>query len=373
MSVFYDDILVYSRTWIEHLSHLEKVFSILLSNQLYVNQSKCLIGKGEVEYLGHIISEARVSADPKKICSMEAWPVPTNATALYRFLGLAGYYRKFIQGYGAIVAPLTKLLKKNGFQWSKQAEESFHNLKRAMTQALVLSLPDFSKQFVVEVDALGNGLGAVLMQEGKPLAYYSKAITGRALGQSTYEKELMAIVHLVHQWRNYLLGRRFHIRTNHSSLKYLLEQRITTMDKQRWIVKLMGYDYEIEYRLGRENKAIDALSRLHGELSAVTYQQPAWLEEIRNEARHDPKLSSIKEALKNGAHNTHGLVERDGILWNKDRLVLPPNSPHKEAVIHEFHNTPMGGHSGMFRTYKRIASSFYWVGMKKDIQDYIRR
>lgn len=115
VSVFYDDILVYSRTWIEHLSHLEKVFSILLSNQLYVNQSKCLIGKGEVEYLGHIISEARVSADPKKICSMEAWPVPTNATALCGFLGLAGYYRKFIQGYGAIVAPLTKLLKKNGF------------------------------------------------------------------------------------------------------------------------------------------------------------------------------------------------------------------------------------------------------------------
>lgn len=119
-----------------------------------------------------------------------------------------------------------------------------------MTQAPVLSLPDFSKQFVVEVDASGNGLGAVLMQEAKPLAYYSKAITGRALGRSTYEKELMAIVHLVHQWRNYLLGRRFRIRTNHSSLKYLLEQRITTMDQQRWIVKLMGYDYEIEYRLG---------------------------------------------------------------------------------------------------------------------------
>ena len=135
----------------------------------------------------------------------------------------------------------------------------------------------------------------------------------------------------------------------------------------------MGYDYEIEYRPRRENKAVNALSRLHGELSAVTYQQPAWLEEICNEAHHDPKLSSIKEALKNGAHNTHGLVERDRLLWNKDRLVLPPNSSHKEGVIHEFHNTPMGGHSSMFRTYKRIVSNFYWVGMKKDIQDYIQR
>ena len=183
-----------------------------------------------MEYLGHIISESRVSAYPKKIRSMEAWPVLTNATALCGFHGLTGYYQKFIQGYDAIAAPLAKLLKKNGFQWSKQAEESFHNLKRAMTQALVLSLPDFSKQFVVEADALGNGLGTVLMQEGKPLAYYSKAITGRSLGRSTYEKELMAIVHSVHQWRNYLLGHRFRIRTNHNSLKYLLEQRITTMD-----------------------------------------------------------------------------------------------------------------------------------------------
>ena len=135
---------------------------------------------------------------------MEAWPVPTNAIALRGFVGLTDYYWKFIQGYGAIAAPLTKLLKKNGFQWSKQAEESFHKLKRAMTQAPVLSLPNFYKQFVVEADASGNGLGAVLMQEGKPLAYYSKAITGRALGRSTYGKELMAIVHSVHQWRNYL-------------------------------------------------------------------------------------------------------------------------------------------------------------------------
>ena len=114
--VFFDDILVYSRTWTEHLSYLEKVFSILLSNQLYVNQSKCLIGQREVEYLGHIISKAEVSVDPKKICTMETWLVPTNTTALCGFLGLTGYYWKFIQGYGIIAAPLTKLLKKNGFQ-----------------------------------------------------------------------------------------------------------------------------------------------------------------------------------------------------------------------------------------------------------------
>ena len=123
--VFFDDILVCSRTWTEHLSYLEKVFSILLSNQLYVNQSKCLIRKREMEYLGHIISEARVSADPKKICSIEAWPVPTNATALRGFLGLTDYYWKFIQGYGAIAAPSYQALEEKWFPMVETSRRIF--------------------------------------------------------------------------------------------------------------------------------------------------------------------------------------------------------------------------------------------------------
>lgn len=142
-----------------------------------------------------------------------------------------------------------------------------------MVQTPVLMLPDFSKQFAVEADALGIGLAAILMQEGRPVAYYSKAISRKALGRSTYEKELMASVLSVNQWRNYLVWRRFRIRTDYWSLKYLLEQCISTMDQQKWIVKLMGYDYDIEYRPGRENMAADALSRLHGELVAITYPQ----------------------------------------------------------------------------------------------------
>lgn len=191
---------------------------------------------------------------------METWPVPANTTALCGFLGLTGYYRKFICGYGSIAAPLTQLLKKDGFYWFEAAENAFHNLKQAMVQALVLTLPDFPKLFVVEADASGIGLGTALMQDGKPLAYYSKALSSKALGKSTYEKELMAIVLSVNQWRNYLVRCQFCIRTDHRSLKYFLEQRISTMDQQKWIVKLMGYDYEIEYRPGNETVAADALS-----------------------------------------------------------------------------------------------------------------
>ena len=131
---------------------------------------------------------------------MKSWPTPTNTTSLRGFLGLTGYYRKFIQNYGSIAAPLTKLLKKDGFKWSPEAEEAFQRLKQAMVQAPVLALTDFSKLFIVEADASGNGLGVVLMQEGHPIAFYGKAISERALGRSTYEKELMAIVHSVLKW-----------------------------------------------------------------------------------------------------------------------------------------------------------------------------
>ena len=120
---------------------------------------------------------------------MATWLVPSNTTALHGFLGLTGYYQKFIQGYGAIAAPLTRLLKKNGFHWTPEAEKAFHNLKQAMKQTPILILLDFSKLFAVEADASRIGLGAILMQEGRPLAYYSKAISGKALGQSTYKKK----------------------------------------------------------------------------------------------------------------------------------------------------------------------------------------
>ena len=176
-----------------------------------------------MEYLDHVISVTGVAADSAKIRSMETWPTPTTTTALHGFLGLTGYYRKFIKNYGTIAASLTQLLTKDGFHWSETAKKAFLTLKQAMIQAPVLALPDFAKQFVVESDASGTGLGAVLMQDGRPIAYYSKALSGRALVRSTYEKELMAIVLSIHQWCNYLLGWWFRIRTDHKSLKYLLE------------------------------------------------------------------------------------------------------------------------------------------------------
>lgn len=212
--VFFDDILVFSKSLDDHLIHLRTVLSFLLSNQLYAKQSKCVFGCGEVEYLGYIISSDGVRTDPRKIEAMQQWPIPRSVKALRGFLGLKGYYRKFIQNYGVIAAPLTALLKKNAFLWSPQAELAFEALKRAVSSPPVLALPNFSKTFVVDCDASNYGIGAVSMQDHRPLAFHSQALKGRSLHLSTYEKEFLALVSAVKRWRPYLVGKPFIIKTD---------------------------------------------------------------------------------------------------------------------------------------------------------------
>ncbi|KAK8928562.1 Transcription factor bHLH140 [Platanthera zijinensis] len=173
--IFFDDILFYNTGWEEHLTHVERVFSILRQHQLYAKQSKCSFGQEEVEYLGLLVSADGVKADPKKIESMLSWPHPQTVRALRGFLGLTGYYRRFVKDYSKISSPLTLLLQKDAFVWKAEAEAAFQSLKGAMTSTPVLALSDFTKEFVLETDASDVGIVAVLMQEGRPLAFYTKS------------------------------------------------------------------------------------------------------------------------------------------------------------------------------------------------------
>ena len=152
------------------------------------------------------------------------------------------------------------MLKKDSFILSLEAEKAFEQLKQIMTQAPVLVLPDFTKPFIVECDASGTGIGGVLMQDQKPIAFISQALQGKNLAMSTYDKEMLALVLAVQKWQPYLMGRKFILRTNHKSLKYLWEQKITTIAQQRWLSKMMGYDFVIKYKRGSENLVTDALS-----------------------------------------------------------------------------------------------------------------
>lgn len=207
--VFFDDILVYSKSWEDHLSHLHLVFDLLRKHQLYVKKQKCSFGQSKVEYLGHIVSRDGVAADPTKIQAILNWPIPSNVKELRGFLGITGYYQKFMPGYGKICQPLYHLTKKDGFHWSSDSQAAFQQLKQIMTSPQVITLPDFSTTFELECDASGNGIGAFLQQRGRPIAFTSQALGPRNQAFSTYERELIAIVHTIKKWQNYLQGRHF--------------------------------------------------------------------------------------------------------------------------------------------------------------------
>jgi hypothetical protein len=224
--VFFDDILIYSKNIKQHRLHVAQVFQILRIHQLKAKMSKCTFATPTVEYLGHVMSGEGVAIDPAKIKEISTWEAPKMIKQLRRFLGLTGYYRRFVQGYASICRPLHDALKKNSFAWSEAQQEAFDKLKIAMTTPPVLILPNFNLPLYLDTDASGKGLGAVLMQQGRPIAFFSKALGPKPLAQSIYEKEALAILESLRKWRHYLLGNKLIIRTDQKSLKYLSSQRL---------------------------------------------------------------------------------------------------------------------------------------------------
>jgi hypothetical protein len=175
--LFMNDILIYSRTLDDHVQHIRLVLQTLLQHKLFLKFKKCAFAQQNIEYLGHVISNDGVSTDPSKIDAMVNWHVPKSLTEVRGFLGLTGYYRKFVRNYGILAKPLTSLLKSKTFSWSKEADDAFQALKQAMTFVPVLTLPDFSISFEIETDACDRGVGAVLIQNGHPVAFFSKALS----------------------------------------------------------------------------------------------------------------------------------------------------------------------------------------------------
>jgi hypothetical protein len=192
--VFFDDILIYSSTISDHVQHLRAVLEVLKENHLFAKLSKCTFGQTKIEYLGHVINGKGVATDLAKISIIQSWPSPTNVTQLRAFLGLTGYYKRFIEGYGMICRPLFNALKQDSFKWSDEQQASFLKLKQVMSKPPVLALPDFTNTFVLDTNARGLGIGVVLMQQGQPITFLSKTLDPKAQAASIYEKEAMEIL-----------------------------------------------------------------------------------------------------------------------------------------------------------------------------------
>lgn len=230
---------------------------------------------------------------------MDQWPTPTNATELCGFLGLTGYYRKFVPHYGIIAKPLTQLLTKKGFFWTAQAQAAFETLKQSMVTTPVLALPEFARPFTIGTDACDTGVGAVLAQDGHPVAYFSKALGVRNQKLSTYEKEFLAVMMAVDKWRQYLQRGPFDIITDHKSLCNLGEQHLETELQRKAMAKLVGLQFRFQYRRGLDNGAADALSRVgkQFELAALSTCQPDWVQEVANSYATDANAQERLQQL----------------------------------------------------------------------------
>jgi hypothetical protein len=220
--VFIDDILIYSKSDSDHDEHLRLVLQKLQDNQLYAKYSKCEFWIDEVPFLGHIISNGGISVDPAKVKEIVEWSIPSTVTEIRSFLGLASYYRQFIEGFSKIAKPMTSLLEKGReFKWDWKCQDSFNQLKLRLMSPPMLIMPDLQKGFDIYCDACDQGLGCVLMQEGHVIAYASRQLQKHELNYPTHDLELAAVVHALKIRRHYIMGTKCQVYTDHKSLKYI--------------------------------------------------------------------------------------------------------------------------------------------------------
>jgi hypothetical protein len=315
---------------------------------------------------------------------------------IYSFLGLAGYYRRFIEGFSKLAKPMTTLLEKNAkFVWSDKCQVNFEELKKRLTIAPVLVLPDLSKNFSIYCDASRLGLGCVLIQEGKVVAYASRQLRKHELNYPTHDLELAAVVHALKMWRHYLIGHKSDIYTDHKSLKYIFTQSDLNLRQRRWLELINDYDLEVHYHPGKANIVADALStesyaneiqvmpmanelcaeiehlNLSIAINAVELMiEPVLEQEIHKGQLIDDKIKEIVGNIPKGKTPRFHLDDK-GTLWFGKRLCVPEDKAIREVILREAHESAYSIHPGSTKMYMDLKEKYWWYGFKRDVAEYV--
>ena len=419
--VYLDDVIVMGRTFSEHLQNLSSVFSRIREAGLKLKPAKCAFLQPEVHYLGHIVSGDGVATDPSKVEKVKTWPAPTSTKETQSFLGFASYYRRFIRNFAQIAKPLHKLAERNvAFRWTEECQAAFDELRQKLCSAPVLAYPDFKKSFILDTDASDTGIGGVLSQlddDGRErvIAYGSRLLSKAERRYCVTRRELLAMVVFTRQFKPYLLGRRFVLRTDHGSLTWLRNFKEPEGQFARWLEELQQFDFEIAHRRGRKHTNADALSRLpcrqcgrdtHVDIptvaltslvSADTIQHS--LQDLHQAQLEDATIGPILKAKQEGQKPQTDEVKRlsrdsrrllqlwdqlvtgeDGVLYRlyedavagviTKQLIIP--TALRKEVLAEIHEGQLGGHLGEEKTLAKLKERFYWPGHYNDVRDWCR-
>lgn len=379
---YLDDIVLCHSDFDEHLSALRWVKNQLQGAGLTINTDKCDFARPSLKYLGYIVDKEGLRTDPDKINSILNYPRPETFTDLKRFIGLASWYRRFVENFAMVAAPLHELTKggKKGkrITWNNEAEMAFINLKTALTSTPVLTVPNFSYEFHVQCDASNRGTGAVLFQVingiEKPIAYTSRKLSERESKYSASERELLSVLHAVEQFRPYIEGSHFKVITDHSALQWLHKNKDPHGRLARWAMRLQQFDYEIVYRKGKQNIVPDALSR------ALSVDEIFVLE--MKEEHKDEWYKTQERMVLDGTHSEDWQVSQDR-LWKYLKLKQFPDEkcswklviPEalRSQVLRECHDDPVSGHLGIKKTVNRVRQCYYWPTLIGDVKRHVRK
>lgn len=403
--VYLDDIVIYSNSVKEHQEHVKKVLQLLKENQLVAKLKKCAFFYEQISFLGFVIGNGKVKTDPGKIEKVKDWPTPKTIKECQSFLGLTGFYRRFIKDYSKVALPLTEFNCKKT-EWGDKQDEAFQLLKEKLISAPVLQAPIFEDgySFRLITDASDTCLGYVLEQldpDGKLIGvvqYGSSKLHGAELNYPVREKEFLAVITALKKFRSYLLYRKFLICTDHHSLVYLKQQKQVNSGRlARWLDFLSQYEFDIQYIKGETNSAADALSRYPDAsiesfdifIEDTTVTQVVVNEELKQKLidgyQGDDEFGEIYEVLSKSLpipleiknHIKHFQII-DGLLYYKAtqdeefiRVCVPNVGYLKKDLIHQCHDSLTGGHFGAFKTYELLSRSFYWNKMIKTVRRYV--
>ncbi|XP_019442301.1 PREDICTED: uncharacterized protein LOC109347024 [Lupinus angustifolius] len=366
--VFIDDILIYSKTKEDHAEHLRTVLKMLKERQLYAKLSKCEFWLEEVQFLGNVITRDGIVVDPANVEAVLQWERPQTVTETRSFLGLVGYYRRFIE------------------------------LKRRLTSSPVLILPDPNGNFEVYCDASKQGLGCVLMQNRKVVAYTSQQLRPHEENYPTHDLELAAVFFALKIWIHHLYGSKFEVFSDHKSSKYLFDQKDQNMRQRRWVEFLKDYDFEFQYHLGKANVVADALSRKSLHLSAMIVRELKLLEQFRDmnlvhyfkegkkvlglmritnefldQIRELQKIDreiQIQKSLMEQGKKLEIQQGKDGIIRFQGRICIPQNGELRQMILEEAHKSKLSFHPGTTKMYRDLKKMFWWPGLKRNVADY---